>query len=187
VTLGGFSFRQWNKFKNRRVQYLKTLSENLYFRTLADGPGVIHTLLATAEQQEVSEVLLAYRFLLDAPSGRTEAELDRVVEGWLQDAHDRDINFEVADAVAKLHRLEVVTADGDVLRPRPLSESLALLDRRWDDLFNHRPPTEGAGAGGPGPDGGSVPSVPSRPSLIRLRQVVGRFTGRLGERHRRRA
>ncbi|MEL7208732.1 MAG: TMEM143 family protein, partial [Actinomycetota bacterium] len=28
LTLGGFLFRQWNKLKNRRVRYLKTLSEN---------------------------------------------------------------------------------------------------------------------------------------------------------------
>ena len=71
VTLGGFVFRQWTKLKNRRLEYHKTLTETLYFRTLAAGPGVLHTLLSSAEQQEVVEVLLAYRFLLAAPGGLT--------------------------------------------------------------------------------------------------------------------
>ncbi len=71
VTLGGFLFRQWSKLKNRRVEYLKTLTENLYFRTLGNGPGVLHTLLASAEEQEIVEVVLAYRFLLAAPEGLT--------------------------------------------------------------------------------------------------------------------
>ena len=67
VTLAGFLFRQWTKLKNRRLEYLKILTENLYVRTVAAGPGVLHTLLSSAEQQEVVEVLLAYRFLLAAP------------------------------------------------------------------------------------------------------------------------
>ena len=76
LTLGGFVFRQWAKLKNRRLEYLKTLTENLYFRTLAAGTGVLHTLLSSAEQQEVVEVLLAYRFLLAAP-GRTHRSRTR--------------------------------------------------------------------------------------------------------------
>jgi hypothetical protein len=138
LTLGGFVFRQWTKLKNRRLDYLKTLTENLYFRTLAAGPSVFHTLLSSAEQQEVAEVLLAYRFLLAAPDGLTAAELDAEVETWLRDAGHGDIDFEVADAVAKLRRLEVIKAH-PTMRALPLPESLALLDRRWDDLFRHQP------------------------------------------------
>lgn len=137
VTLGGFSFRQWTKLKNRRVEYLKTLSENLYFRTLSGGPGVVHSLLASSEQQEVVEVLLAYRFLLAAPDGLTVANLDSQVEAWLEVLCGSDIDFEVDDAVAKLDDLGLVEGDS-TLRALPLSESLELLDRRWDSIFDHR-------------------------------------------------
>ena len=179
LTLGGFVFRQWTKLKNRRLEYLKTLTENLYFRTLAAGTGVLHTLLSSAEQQEVVEVLLAYRFLLAAPGGLTAAELDAEVETWLRDAGQGDIDFEVADAIAKLRRLEVIEGH-PTMRALPLPESLALLDRRWDDLFRHQP---------------SEPVAPSTIRheriatdgyrllrLIRLRRVIDRFRGRLGER-----
>lgn len=189
VTLGGFLFRQWTKLKNRRLGYLKTLSENLYFRTLADGPGVLHTLLSTAEQQEVVEVLLAYRFLLDAPDGTSEAELDATIEDWLRQACQQEIDFEIDDAVGKLRRLGVVDGD-EVLRPVPLSVALPALDRRWDDLFRHQP---GDDADGVQPDStatgdgsGDGDGTGAAPSLIRLRRVVDRFTGRLSGRRTRR-
>jgi hypothetical protein len=142
ITLGGFLFRQWTKLKNRRVEYLKTLSENLYFRTLADGPGVIHTLLSSAEQQEVAEILLAYRFLVAGPGGLTVDALDQVVEAWLADTCHQDIDFEIDDAVAKLRRLGAVESVGgtdgaEMLRAVPLGTVLTTLDARWDALFHH--------------------------------------------------
>lgn len=137
IALGGFLVRQWTKLKNRRLAYQKTLSETLYFRTLADGPGVIHTLLSSAEDQEVIEVLLAYRFLLEAPDGLTRGDLDVTVERWLRATCHHEIDFEVDDALDKLLALELVEG-GPLLRSRPLSEALARLDRRWDDLFRHQ-------------------------------------------------
>ena len=180
VTLGGFLFRQWTKLKNRRVEYLKTLSENLYFLTLADGPGVLHTLLSSAEQQETVEVLLAYRFLLAAPDGLTAAELDATIETWLREACRRDIDFEVDDAVAKLRRLEVIEG-GATMRALPLPEALALLDRRWDDLFQHRP-TRPARSTSARHESHTARHRDRRHRLIRLRQVVDRFRSNVGER-----
>jgi hypothetical protein len=136
ITLGGFFVRQWSKLKNRRLEYLKTLNENLFFRTLGDGPGVIHTLLASAEEQEVVEVLLAYRFLVDAPDGHTAESLDRAVEAWLAASCRRDVDFEIDDAVAKLRDHDLVEGT-ETLRAVPLPGALTRLDRRWDDLFHH--------------------------------------------------
>ena len=180
LTLGGFLVRQWTKLKNRRVECLKTLSENLYFRTLADGPGVLHTLLSTAEQQEVIEVLLAYRFLLDTVDGATAAELDSAIEQWLRDACQQEIDFEIDDAIGKLRRLGVVEEAGDRLQPVPLAGALQALDARWDDLFRHQPGEAERSPAGSGSSNGSAPR------LTRLRRVVDRFTGRLGGRRMRR-
>ncbi len=183
VTLGSFVFRQWTKLKNRRLEYLKTLTEALYFRTLGAGPGVFHILLSSAEQQEVAEVLLAYRFLLAASGGLTASELDTEVETWLRGDGHGDIDFEVADAVAKLRRLEVIEGDF-TMRALPLHESLALLDRRWDDLFRYRPTeVEDSSSLRDGPVAAGAPRF-SR--LIRLRRVIDRYRGRVGGRRTRR-
>jgi hypothetical protein len=139
ITLGGFIVRQWTKLKNRRLEYLKTLTENLYFRTLGAGPGVLHTLLASAEQQDVAEVLLAYRFLLEKPDGMRKGELDAAVEEWLEVSGAGTIDFEVDDAIAKLGGLGIIEGDA-VMRPLSLDESLAHLDARWDDLFRYGEP-----------------------------------------------
>lgn len=137
VTLGGFLVRQWSKLKNRRVRYLKTLSETLYFRTLADGPGVLHTLFSVAEQQEVVEVLLAHRFLSAAPDGLTGAELDATIERWLRATCHREIDFDVGGALAKLESLGIASGDDRSGRWRalPLPEAVDRLHRRWDGLF----------------------------------------------------
>jgi len=185
VTLGAFLFKQWTKLKNRRVSYLKTLTENLYFRTLGDGPGVFHTLLASAERQEVIEVILGYRFLARAPDGLTESQLDSEVEDWLRDTFDGDIDFEVDDAVGKLQRLGVVSGRRR-LRAIPLPEALDLLDQRWDDLFQFAPASPKS-AGSSRLERGAVGGDDDEEhwgssNLIRLRKVVDRFGGRLSER-----
>ena len=51
-----------------------------------------------------------------------------------------------------------------------------MLDRRWDDLFRHQP-TDLLPRDEPVTTDGSRPQ-----RLIRLRHVVDRFRGRLGER-----
>lgn len=137
AAIGGFFFRQWTKLKNRRVAYLKTLSEVLYFRTLSTGPGVLHTLLASAERQEVIEVLLAYRFLLEHPGGITESELDEEIEVWLRQSCKREIDFDVDDAIDKVRRFGLVKGEGRLVA-QPLSDTLYQLDQRWNALFDHR-------------------------------------------------
>lgn len=188
VALGGFVFRQWNKLKNRRIDYLKTLSENLYFRTVADGPGVFHILLSSAEEQEVNEVLIAYRLLLSTPDAMTADEVDDAAEQWLTDAFESEIDFEVDDALGKLSRLGLATSDADRRwSPVALDEALTRLDARWDDLFDF--PAIDASAAGKAADpavaanGTDEDSDPDdAPALLRFRRVVDRFRNRLGER-----
>ena len=66
AAFGGFLVRQFTKFKNRKIQFMKSLSENLYFRNLDNDAGVFHHLLDAAEEEEVKEAVLAYHFLRTA-------------------------------------------------------------------------------------------------------------------------
>lgn len=138
ITLGGFLVRQWTKLKNRRVEYLKTLSETLFFRMLGDGLSVVHMLLSTAEQQEVVEVLVGYRFLLEAGEPITAAELDDRAEEWLRKICDMDIDFDVEDSLVKLRSLQLAEGD-ERLRVVPLERASAMLNERWDGLFTDEP------------------------------------------------
>lgn len=134
VGLGVFLFRQWDKFKSRKVLFMKMLSENLYFRNIDNNEGVITRLIDEAEEEEHKEALIAYTFLYERP-GSTAAELDERVEAWLRERFDLDVDFEVDDALHKLERLELASEIDGAYRVVGLGEALATLDKRWDELF----------------------------------------------------
>ena len=135
ATLGGFLFRQINKFKNRKIKFMKALSENLYFKNLDNNTGVFYNLIDAAEEEEVKEAVLAYFFLLTAKRPVPKAQLDDLIEQWLEAGWNCQINFEIEDAVKKLERLELVTRQGDNLQCLPLAEAKRRLDHIWDNYF----------------------------------------------------
>lgn len=138
MAFGGFLVRQFTKFKNRKIQFMKALSENLYFRNLDNDAGVFHHLLDAAEEEEVKEAVLAYHFLRTAERPLTPEELDERIEGWFADKWDARFDFEVEDGVRKLHRMELVENDGPGrLAAVSLDEAKRRLDRTWDDLFSY--------------------------------------------------
>ena len=136
AAVGGFLMRQFTKFKNRKIQFMKSLSENLYFRNLDNDAGVFHHLLDAAEEEETKEAVLAYHFLRTAGSPSTPAELDRRIEEWFAQRWDATLDFEVDDGLRKLRRLRLVDDDGQGrLTAVPLDEAKRRLDETWDDLF----------------------------------------------------
>ena len=147
MAFGGFLVRQFTKFKNRKIQFMKALSENLYFRNLDNDAGVFHHLLDAAEEEEVKEAVLAYHFLRTAQRPLTAAELDRRIEDWFVRRWDAAFDFEVDDGVGKLRRLRLVDDDGaGRLTAVPLDEAKRRLDQTWDDLFTYHAPPSAAKA-----------------------------------------
>ena len=134
-TLGVFVWKQVNRFKTRKIRFLKALTENLYFKSLDNNAGVFHRLIDDAEEEEGKEAILAYWYLLTASGPATADERDRGVEAWLQARIERTVDFEVHDAAAKLERLGLVTRVGDRLQALPLAQAKAALDRTWDGYF----------------------------------------------------
>jgi len=135
IGLGIFLFRQWDKFKNRKVLFMKMLSENLYFRNLDNNAGVLTHLVDEAEEEESKEALCAYCFLLRDP-GRTARELDKTIERWFSERFSVEIDFDVEDALHKLERLGLAACDDDGgYRAVGMLRALTELDRRWDEVF----------------------------------------------------
>ena len=136
AAVGGFLVRQYTKFKNRKIAFMKALSENLYFRNLDNDAGVFHHLLDAAEEEEVKEAVLAYHFLRTAGEPLTAAELDGRIERWFVERWSATFDFEVDDGMRKLRCLQLVDDDGeDRVRAVPLDEAKSRLDETWDGLF----------------------------------------------------
>lgn len=133
---GSFVWRQFTKFKTRKLGFMQRLTENLYFRNLDNNAGVFHRLVDDAEEEECKEAILAYYFLLTRSSIQGAALLDSAIESWFRSEWQADIDFEVEDALVKLRDLDLVFQVGDgQLKARTLNESRERLDRRWDGYF----------------------------------------------------
>lgn len=135
ATLGGYLWKQFNTFKNRKLQFLQALTQNLYFKNLDNNAGVFHRLADDAEEEEVKEALLAYYQLLISQAPLSRAELDHRVEQRFADELDCRLDFEIDDALQKLQALELVQETDGLLSAVPLGEAIRLLNRRWDDYF----------------------------------------------------
>ncbi|WP_117215621.1 TMEM143 family protein [Allorhizocola rhizosphaerae] len=128
TALGAYFVRQVTNFKNRKILFMKALSENLYFRNLDNDAGVFHHLLDAAEEAEVIEALLAYHFIRTAPKPLTTDDLDLAIEDWFAQRWAERVDFEVDDGLRKLREFGLVREDGaGLLTAAPLNEAARLV------------------------------------------------------------
>ncbi len=133
--LGGFLWRQFNKYKNRKIKFMKQLAENLYFKNLDNNAGVFHHLIDSAEEEEAKEAILGYYHLLIANKPMTAQNLDQSIERWLEKNYSCRINFDMQDALNKLVRLQLIDAQADKYRAKSLLDANRQLDRLWDGYY----------------------------------------------------
>ena len=135
AALGGYLWKQFNNFKNRKLQFMQTLTQNLYFKNLDNNSGVFHRLADDAEEEECKEAILAYYFLRSSEQPLTRKELDRKIESWLLEQWQCDVNFEIDDALEKLIALQLVQQSNDRYTAVTIEAGIKKLDQRWDDYF----------------------------------------------------
>lgn len=137
VAVIAFIMRQRLKYEAQGLRYQKRLADTVYFRNLANNAGVIDLLVGAGEAQDAKEALLAYASLVRAGAPMARGELDLACEAFLRDKLGIDVNFEIGDALEKLERMGLVSANGNetyaAIAP---AEALAKLDSAWDALFN---------------------------------------------------
>lgn len=136
-TLGGFLFKQFNKFKNRKIKFMKSLADSLYFKNLDNNQGVFHHLIDAAEEEEFKETMLAYYFLLTAAQKQTRDSLDQMIEDWFKQHLQCSMNFEVNDAINKLIRFKIAEEHSGELVVKSITKSRKILDKTWDDFFDY--------------------------------------------------
>lgn len=139
ASLGGVLWREFNKFKNRKIRFMKTLTENLYFKNLDNNEGVIHRLIDTAEEEECKEAILGWTVLYCHGGSMTEAEWDAAVEQWAVERFGYRFDFEISDSIRKLSELELITNEAGRWRAVGIKESLSRLDQQWDKLTELAP------------------------------------------------
>lgn len=132
---GSFVFKEWTKFKNRKIKFMKALADNLYYKNLDNNAGVFQTLVNEAEEEDFKEAILAYTFLLKCPEGLSAQALDKAIESWFNNKLQCSLDFEINDALEKLNTMELVTLTNNIYRAIDLTSAKKRLDQHWDNIF----------------------------------------------------
>ncbi|MEP1472750.1 MAG: TMEM143 family protein [Halieaceae bacterium] len=103
--VGGYLWKQYSSFRNRKLKFTQALTENLYFKLLDNNTGVLLRTVDDAEDSECKESMLAYYFLLAAGGSSSAADLDAAIERWFAQRWQCRLDFEIDDALAKLQQL----------------------------------------------------------------------------------
>ena len=136
VALGGLAMRQWLKYQRQSLKYHMELSDNIYFRNVNNNAGIFDYLIATAEDQECKQAVLAYHFIRKAGPAPTAAEVAVHIETWLAKNFGVKIDFEIAEALDTLDRFSLVRHEGDRLFVPPLEAAIPQLHQVWNDFFS---------------------------------------------------
>ena len=135
VALGGYLWKQFNNFNNRKIRFMQALTQNLYFKNLDNNAGVFHRLANDAEEEECKEAILAYYFLLSSEQTMSRIELDKKIEQWLVERWQCRVDFEINDALNKLLALKLVEETDGKLSVVSIQQGMKNLDERWDDYY----------------------------------------------------
>ncbi|MCK4872942.1 MAG: DUF3754 domain-containing protein [Phycisphaerales bacterium] len=106
-------------------------TQHLYYQNLDNNAGVIHTLISMIAQEELKEAVLGYAFCrTESDAIHGEADLARVVNNYLRERFDADVQFDAPDAIETITRLHL-WADADELKPLEPDQAVRLLQRHW--------------------------------------------------------
>ncbi|GIV98469.1 MAG: hypothetical protein KatS3mg057_3126 [Herpetosiphonaceae bacterium] len=155
MTLGGFAVKQYNTYKNKRLKFLKQVTDTLFFKNLVTNQGVLHTLVDAADEEECKEIILAYYHLLTARRPLTREQLDDRIEQWMEERFAVQVDFDIAKTLQNMQALcapneeygrhKISDGERKLLhideqgrcRVLELHRALALIDYIWDHVFQY--------------------------------------------------
>jgi hypothetical protein len=153
ITLGGFTFRQYTKYKSKLIKFQKKVTETLFFRQMANNQGVFQFLIDTAEEEECKEIILDYYHLITGNGPMTPKELDNRIENWMDEKLGTKIDFDINGPLDNLEEIrgKIVKSGADAAstpevplltydsqgrcQVLPLSDALAVIDYVLDNAF----------------------------------------------------
>jgi hypothetical protein len=149
MTLGGFVFKQYTSYKNKRLLFQKKVTDTLFFKNLDSNGGVFHALIDAAEEEESKEIILVYYHLLTSPRPLTVQELDDKIEEWMEHKFGTKIDFDIEGPLGNLQAISGKTSKNRrVMRlltydkqkrchVLPLDEAKEVIDYVWDNAFQY--------------------------------------------------
>ncbi|NES07830.1 MAG: DUF3754 domain-containing protein, partial [Okeania sp. SIO2F4] len=155
ISLGGFCFKQYSKYKTKQIKFQKQVTDTLFFKNIANNSGVFQTLIDDAEEEECKEIILVYYHLLTSNTSLTPEQLDDKIEAWMEQNFDTKIDFEINGSLNNLTKIKgKIVRDGEdedevseiplltynqngCCQILPLNDAKQLIDYIWNNAFNY--------------------------------------------------
>lgn len=143
LALGGFATQQYIKYKNKRLSFLKQVTETLFFKCLDSGSGVIHKIIDEAEEELCKEMILILFILNHSKSGMSEIEIDHAIEAWIEQKLNIKMDFDVKKALTTLATLSdnknaiLYQTDTGHYKMHSLEQCKTIIDQLWDNIFQY--------------------------------------------------
>ncbi|GET37238.1 TMEM143 family protein [Microseira wollei] len=153
VGLGGFAFRQYNNYKNKKIKFQKEITDTLFFRNLANNARVFSCLIDDAEEEECKEIILVYYHLMTSKNPLNPEQLDDRIEAWMAEKFGTKIDFDIngplrnleairgkivkeGEAEASTPEIPLLTYDNQGFCQVPsLDDAKTIVDYVWDNAF----------------------------------------------------
>ncbi|KAJ3678214.1 hypothetical protein LUZ60_002017 [Juncus effusus] len=137
--LYGYCAKIYFSFKENMETYRNLMTQSMYDKQLDSGKGTLLHLCDDVIQQEVKEVILSY-FLLMKKGEATKEDLDKRCEDFIKEELNKQCDFDVDDAVAKLDKLGIVRRDSvGRLSCMPLKDAKEIIGPTADEVVRKLP------------------------------------------------
>lgn len=152
LALGGFAYKQYDSYKNKRILFMKNVTETLFFRSIANNASVFQCLIDAAEEEECKETIVTYYHLFINNGVMTPQQVERRIESWLHHVCGLPLEFNAERAFARIQNLQAeitpcgerqarlvslftVDDEGNCHIPA-LLEAKMVLDKLWDSAYD---------------------------------------------------
>ncbi|KKD37069.1 MAG: TMEM143 family protein [Limnoraphis robusta] len=151
MTLGGFAFKQYSHYKNKKILFQKDVTDTLFFKNLANNDSVFQRFIDIAEEEECKEIILVYYHLLTSQNPLNPEQLDAKIESWMKENLGIRINFDIHGPLNNLQEIRGKIED-HVNEPEvpllsydqqgychviPLKQARTVIDWVWDNAFQY--------------------------------------------------
>ena len=154
ITMGGFAFKQYTNYQNKQIKFQKSITETLFYRSIANNSGVFKYIIDAAEEEECKEIILVYYHLLINNKALTPSQLDNCIEAWMEDRFNTKIDFDINKSLKNLEEIQaqitcqenssysskqvsLLKRDNNYCQVLPLNEAKQAIDYVWDNIFQY--------------------------------------------------
>jgi hypothetical protein len=148
MALGGFAVRQYVKYKSKRLEFLKKVTDVLFFKSLDVSQGTLNAIVDSSEEEQTKEAILIYTLLVNEKRPLDDKEIEDKTKIWIKNEFLMDSELDMQRALNQLQAMRAPLqngaekavieklADGKYQVAEP-AEAKYILDYIWDHAFQY--------------------------------------------------